>query len=162
MSTAENREDGSLCEDVNIQNHGCGKCDFKTNVVLKWLQHTSRCTGTTESGIVPAQNGRHSSNFNQVSPRHWYYCSSCFYKTKFQRNLLRHIAKCHLYKCKPSDICPFRSIWKSALKMRINRVDEQKGEWHNCEKCLFGTKKKSDLTTHMKTIHLNDENFKRI
>ncbi|KAJ3651518.1 hypothetical protein Zmor_017553 [Zophobas morio] len=156
--------DDLLTEDFHLQTYVCEKFSFETNLSLKWLQHTSACTGKKkkiQSVTSPKQYDAYRFTIKQATDICWYHCTECSYKTKFKYNLNRHIRKHNVNKPYACDKCPYTTNYNASLRQHINiHLDNQDVKWHECEKCPLKTKTEDTLIRHIKTLHMNHENFK--
>ncbi|KAJ3653784.1 hypothetical protein Zmor_013018 [Zophobas morio] len=146
-----------------VRKYTCEKCDFETHFSLDWMQHTLKyheqektCNVSCGSSGVVNDNfmynydecdfkTKHRSNlkirFNSPrldpSKKNIYTCKNCGFETHDSLDWMQHTVVCHDQEknCK-------------MIHDPIGVVDDN-SKWYNCDQCIFKTKRKGNLESHL-------------
>ena len=87
----------------------------------------------------------------------YYECEDCSFKSRYEKNLTRHITNAHSevqsFSCTE---CYFKSIYLANLHSHINNFHQQKTKF-NCNECDFKTLYERNLKVHIKTVHAESQ-----
>ena len=139
------------------------KCDFETNLSLKWLLETSPYTRDSNQIDKVCSYKSKLENHLDNQEEKWYKCDQCHFKTRAKTSLKSHINSFHLdeeyvkwYECNQ---CPFKTKHKNSLKLHVvaKHQNQEKIKWYACENCAFKTKRITQLKMHVLGLHLDEK-----
>ena len=151
--------DGSI-ECIYFQ---CNNCEFETRSDVSFKKHMIRnhsskfhpCLSCSKLFFSKKSLQTHKSMYHRVSKT--FSCSKCDFTVHSPALLRRHKLSTHLKKAFKCDQCEYACHYESQLQSHMNRIHKftNRGskiylEVYNCEVCLEGFPKLSQLSTHQK------------